>query len=116
MPDLIEIQGLRVAAKVGVPDLERRIPQGLEIDLTLICDFRDLADDLARTADYAAVSDLVRCECAAREFRLIESLADHLAASILAAFPATAEVALTVRKFVVPATRHVAVKVTRRRG
>ena len=116
MPDITEIQGLQVAAKVGVPDLERHIPQRLEVHLTLTCDFRDLADDLARTADYTAVCDRVRRECAAREFRLIESLADHLAASILAAFPSTAEVALTVRKFVVPATQHVAVKVTRRRG
>lgn len=98
-----------------MPDLERRVPQELEIDVSLSGDFRDLNDDLSRTTDYAAVSEWVRQECAGREFRLIESLADHLAGGILNSFPAVAEVAIGLRKFVIPGTRYVAVDVTRKR-
>ena len=115
MADQIEIKDLQVSARVGVPESERNIPQRLEIDVSLSGDFRDLGDDLSRTTDYAAVSEWVRCECAGCEFRLIESLADHLAGGILNSFPAAAEVAINVRKFVIPGTRHVAVAVTRTR-
>ena len=115
MADRIEIQGLLVAAKVGVPDLERGIPQRLEIDITLTGDFRDLGDDLSRTTDYAGVADWVRRECAEHECRLIESLADHLARGLLGKFPAANSVAVTIRKFILPGTRHVAVGVARDR-
>jgi dihydroneopterin aldolase len=116
MSDLIEIHGLQVAAKVGVPDLERRIPQSLEIDVTLSGDFRDLGDNLSRTTDYATVSDWVRGECAEQEFRLIESLADHLATGLLIHFPATTKVMVEIRKFILPGTSHVSVQVTRDRA
>ncbi len=113
MPDRIEIRGLLVAARVGVPDLERSIPQRLEISVILCGDFRDLADDLSRTTDYAAVSTWLREECAQREFRLIESLADHLATALLNKFPATKKSEVEVRKFILPGTHHVAVRVER---
>jgi dihydroneopterin aldolase len=113
MADLIEIHGLQVAARVGVPDAERSVPQCLEIDIVLAGDFRDLGDDLARTTDYAAVAGWVRHECSRREFRLIESLADHLANGLLDAFPATPSLALKIRKFILPGTRFVAVSLER---
>ena len=103
-------------AKVGVPDLERRIPQPLEIDISLSGDFRNLTDDLARTTDYAATSEWISRECAKSEFRLIESLADRLASGILGAFPNATAVELEIRKFILPPTRHVAVRVTRDRA
>ena len=116
MSDRIEIRGLLVAARVGVPDLERSIPQRLEIDITLTGDFRDLGDDLSRTTDYAAVADWVRRKCANHECRLIESLADRLAGGLLGEFPAVAAVGLKIRKFILPGTRHVAVSVERLRS
>jgi dihydroneopterin aldolase len=115
MPDLIEIHGLQVAAKVGVPDLERSVPQRLEIDVILAGDFRDLGDDLSRTTDYAAVTDWLRRECGQRDFRLIESLADHLASGLLEEFPAASSVGLKVGKFILPGTRQVTVSVDRHR-
>jgi 7,8-dihydroneopterin aldolase/epimerase/oxygenase len=116
MSDRIEIQGLLVAAKVGVPDLERGIPQRLEINVVLTGEFRQLGDDLSRTTDYAAVSDWMRRECARREFRLIESLADHLATALLDHFAAVTSAAVEIRKFILPGTRHVAVGVKRDRA
>ena len=116
MADRIEIKNLQVVARVGVPDLERSIPQRLEIDMTISGDFRHLGDDLACTTDYAAACAWVRGECAQREFRLVESLADHLAAGFLANFPATESVTLELRKFIVPGTQHIAVRMTRTRA
>ncbi len=115
MADRIEIKDLQVSARVGVPNLERRVPQHLEIDVSLSGDFHELNGDLSRTTDYTAVSEWVHQECAGHEFRLIESLADHLAGGILKSFPNVAEVAIGLRKFVIPGTRYVAVDVTRRR-
>lgn len=105
-----------MAARVGVPDLERSIPQKLEIDLALSGEFHALGDDVSCTCDYAAVADWVRRECGVREFRLIESLADHLAAGVLAIFAAADSVGLTVRKFVLPGTESVEVEVIRSRA
>ena len=116
MADRIEIKNLQVAAKVGVPDLERSIPQKLEVDLVLGGDFQELGDDLTRTTDYAAVSEWIRRECASREFQLIESLADHLSHGLLAGFPRVVSTTLTLRKFILPGTRGVSVVVTRARG
>jgi dihydroneopterin aldolase len=116
MPDFIEIHGLLVTAKVGVPDLERSVPQRLEIDLVLTGYFRDLGDDLSRTTDYAAVAEWVRRSCAQSDFRLIESLADHLAGGVLDNFPAVTTVALKIRKFILSGTDHVAVGVERERS
>ena len=115
MSDRIEIRALQIAAQVGVPDLERSIPQRLETDLDLEGDFRALGDDLTRTTDYAAVSDWIRRACASHEFRLIETLADHLSTGLLADFPRVSSVTLTVRKFILPGARSVAVTVKRDR-
>jgi dihydroneopterin aldolase len=116
MADRIEISGQQVTARVGVPDAERSIAQPLEIDLVMTGDFRDLGDDLSRTTDYAAVADWVRRTCAQSEFRLIESLADHLAGGVLDNFPAATMVGLKIKKFILPGTHHVAVGVERQRS
>tara|TARA_B110000285_G_scaffold21863_1_gene21141 strand:- start:198 stop:548 length:351 start_codon:yes stop_codon:yes gene_type:complete len=113
--DRIFVQDLLVAATVGVPDLERVAPQSLLLQVVLESDFRGLGDDLARTADYAAVCEWLRCQCLAREFQLIESLVDHLATGLLSEFPPVRAVELEICKFILPATRQVAVRVRRER-
>lgn len=115
MKDCIVIKSLEVSAKVGVPDEERAVPQRLEIDLVLEADFRDLPDDIACATDYAAVAGFVARECSCTEFRLIESLAAHLAREVLAGFPRIAAVEIEIRKFILPATGHVAVRTRRER-
>jgi dihydroneopterin aldolase len=116
MPDQIIIRELATAAKVGVPEGERAIPQPLELEVTLTGDFRELDDDLARTTDYAAVTAWLRAECGRSRFRLIESLADHLAEGLLGNFPAAASATVEIRKRILPGTRHVAVRVERERA
>lgn len=113
MNDRITLHELQVAAKVGVPDLERVAPQRLVLQVVLHGDFRGCSDDLARTVDYAAVAGWLRAECARVEFRLLESLADHLAAGLLSNFAPVAAVDLEIRKFILPEAGHVAVAVRR---
>jgi dihydroneopterin aldolase len=115
MSDRIFIRGLQVAARIGVPDLERSVPQRLEIDVVLEGDFRGLGDDLTRTADYAAAAEWLRAECGRVEFRLIESLADHLAAGLLDIFPSVLAVEVELCKFVLPAAASAGVQVRRER-
>lgn len=114
MEDSIQIQGLQASTRIGVPDEERARWQTVEIDLkvTPCVGFAELEDDLARTVDYHELSLKIRDLAAERPRKLIETLADELAASVLADYPLR-EVALTVRKFVLPGTQWVAVSVTR---
>lgn len=115
MNDLILIRGLRVSAVVGVPDSERVAPQELHLDIELETDFHAVDDDLSRATDYAAVAAWVTDECARVSPRLLETLATHLASGLLGAFPLVRAVTLEIRKFILPATAHVAVRIRRTR-
>lgn len=116
MSDQIVIRGLQVAAVIGVPEVERTAPQGLEVDLVLESDFRGLADDITRATDYAAVASWVVKECARRSPRLVETLAGQLAEGLLGEFPRVSAVSIEVRKFILAGTRHVAVRLRRERA
>ncbi len=112
--DEIHIEELEVHANVGVPAEERAVPQRLSISLrfTPMRDFRDLADDLSRTVDYAAVCDATRSFASSGSFKLIETLADALAAHLLERFAIT-RLQVEVRKFILADTRYVAVSIVR---
>lgn len=107
----IRIEGLRVRTFIGVPDDERAAEQELEIDLRIepAMDFAEMADDISRTIDYALVCERVAGLAAERPRRLIETLAHEIRAMVLGDFGARA-VEVDVRKFILPATRHVAVR------
>ena len=115
-PDSIRINGLEVQALIGVPDEERAEPQKLVIDVVMESDFRGIADDIARTTDYAAVAVWLKEECARREWRLLETLGEDLAAGLLSRFPRVGAVTLQIRKFVLPQTRDVSVTLSRERS
>jgi dihydroneopterin aldolase len=112
--DEIRIEELTVEARIGVPDLERETPQRLVFSITLVpqSGFFDLRDDLARTVDYAAVADEVRTFVRERVVKLIDTLADDLAVHLLKHF-ALAEVEIELRKFILPDTKYVSVRVRR---
>ena len=116
MNDRILIAGLEVFARIGVPDEERVSPQRLEIDLALETGFRDAPDDIAFATDYAEVARWVLAECARTDFRLLESLAAHLAAGLLAHFHLVAAIEIEIRKFILPGAHHAAVQIRRERG
>ena len=114
MPDQIHIEALEVRCLIGVPEEERAALQRLTVTLTLEpnTDFRALDDRIEATVDYAAVCEAVKALAAARPRRLVETLAEEIAAELLGRFPIR-QVAVEVRKFILPETDHVAIRITR---
>ncbi len=114
--DVIRIEELELRARVGVPEEERARPQRLTVSVTLYpqTPFWDLGDDLARTVDYGAVCAELQSFVNDRTDRLIETLAHEMAQHLLRHFPLIS-VELELRKFILPATRSVAVTVKRSR-
>ena len=115
--DWIEIRGLRVATHIGVPDAERAEPQQLLVDVRMQPrrNFSEMPDAIGATVDYFAVAQRLAALAAERPRQLIERLADDLAATVLREF-AVRRVEVTVRKFILPETEHVAVHCVRERN
>jgi phosphoglycolate phosphatase len=113
--DCIRINGLEVPIRIGVGDDERAHPQNLIFDVLLETDFAGVGDDITRTTDYAAVAGWITSECARREVRLLETLTEELADGLLAHFPRVTSVTLDIRKFILPETESVAVRIRRSR-
>ncbi len=115
--DAIHIEELELRARVGVPAKERAKPQRLVMTITFwpTRNFAALNDDIARTIDYVAVAQEVRRFVQTRTDRLIETLADAVAAHLLSRFPVRAA-RIELRKFVIAKSAYVAVIVTRRQA
>jgi dihydroneopterin aldolase len=112
----IEIRRLRVIARIGVPDEERAAPQELRVSLSLslATPFAEMADDLAKTVDYAELASRVQALAAERPRRLIETLAADIAGRALED-PRVRSVEVVVEKFILPDTDAVAVRLRRGR-
>ena len=97
--DRIELRGLRVFARHGVLDTERRAGQEFLVDAVLWLDTRPAAagDDLTQTVDYGALADRLVRLAEEPPVRLIETLAERLAADCLSEY-LVAEVEITVHK------------------
>jgi len=116
MEDSIVVSGLELMARVGVPAAEREAAQRLALSLRLVPErgFAFLSDDIANTVDYAAVCEAVRREAEAKPRRLIETLAEDIAALLLKDFPLRT-VEVEVRKYVLPNAEYAAVQIRRER-
>ncbi len=114
MPDLIHIEQLELTARVGVPDAERAVAQRLTVSLTIepARGFGDLDEKLERTVDYFAVCEAMKELAAARPRKLIETVAEEIAALVLERF-AVCAVEVELRKYILPDTAHVAVRLRR---
>ncbi len=114
--DTVIVSQLEVQSRIGVTAAERTTPQRLTVSLVLqpIPGFSDLNDDLDRTVNYSAVCRLVRALADSEPRHLIETLAGEIAAAVLAQF-ACASVEVELRKYVLPDTAYVAVRLTRSR-
>ena len=116
-PDEIHVANLALSLRIGVTDRERTEPQRLTVSLTLRTagGFAGLEDRIENTLNYSAVCAAVRTLAADAEPRkLIETFAEDIAATVLTFFPACAEVDVELRKYVLPDTDYVAVRLTRR--
>lgn len=114
--DLIWLNGVECRVKVGVPAAERARRQKILVDVGLETDIRPAAarDDFRLATDYWTLEKLVRAEAEAGERALVETLAERLAAAVLAKTAAPA-VTIRVRKTpaVMPKTREVVVEIRR---
>jgi dihydroneopterin aldolase len=77
--DSLHIQGLSVTTRIGAYDWEQRICQLLLIDITIPADFAACEDDLSNTIDYTKLCQQVTNYVESHSFRLIETVADHVA-------------------------------------
>jgi dihydroneopterin aldolase len=114
MEESIIVSQLDLLARVGVPAAEREAAQRLTVSLRLVPErgLADLADEIDNTVDYAAVCEAVRHEAEAKPRRLIETLAEDLAALLLTRFPLRA-VEVEVRKYILPGAEYAAVRIRR---
>ena len=90
MTDKILLNGANFFAHHGVSDEEQRLGGRYVVDVELHCDLvRSAAgDNLADTISYAEVYRTVREIVQGKSFRLIETLAETLAQTLLADYPA----------------------------
>ena len=116
--DEIHIAGLALDVHIGVTERERAQPQRVTVFITLrqADGFTDLKDQIERTINYSLVCATVRKMATDSPPRqLIETLAADIATLILACFSSCAEVDVELRKYILPDTDYVAVRLTRRR-
>ncbi len=114
--DSIEIKNLEAGARVGITDIERSEIQKISICLRLIPNYSlsGLVDDIKRTVNYQTVSQRVIELAALGERKLIETLAEDIAAMLLDQFNLR-KVIVEIRKFILPETDYVAVKLVRQK-
>ena len=112
--DQIIIKDLEVFYRVGVPDEERAKPQRLFLTVELEHDFTPAAqtDDIGKTIDYDRLSNRLLGFGEGRDWKLIETLAIHIADMILNEYK-PARVTVEVKKFILPQTKWVAVRARR---
>lgn len=99
MADKIVLTGMRFYGYHGVYPEESRLGQSFLVDVELHADLRPagLRDDLRQTIDYGQVYATVKAIIEGRPFKLIEAVAEHVAARVLEGFPVT-EVVVRVHK------------------
>jgi FolB domain-containing protein len=114
MIDRIHIEQLEIHGRVGVPDSERAEAQRLSLNVTLWPNIAELHDNLANTVNYSAVAECVKEFVSLRDYKLIETLAEEIAAHLLAQFDLP-KVEVEVRKFVLPDANYVSVTAARER-
>jgi 7,8-dihydroneopterin aldolase/epimerase/oxygenase len=114
--DRIIIKDLEVFYRVGISPQERGAAQRLLLTIELNHDLEAAAkeDDLGTTIDYFAVAQRLLGLGEGREWKLLESVAEEAAQTILREFGGVA-ISVEVKKFVVPKAAYVSVRIDRRR-
>ena len=123
MTDRIVLSNMQFEGTHGVLEEEHQAPQPFEVDVELHLDLAPAgrSDDLARTADYRQAFEICRSTIEGPTCQLIETLAERIAARLLAAYEpvGVAEVVVRIRKpaVMLPAVLDsAAVEITRRPG
>ena len=114
--DIITLQDLEVFYHIGVPEEERVHPQRLLISVEMETDITLAAagDDLNHTINYYAVSQRLLILGKGRSWKLLETLAVHIAEMVLRDF-GPRRVHVEIKKFIIPEARLVSVRISRPR-
>jgi len=88
--DSVFVRSLVVHAILGIHPHERVTPQPVRISFSLTTDIRQAAqtDEIRHALDYAHAAERVSAVTRNGQFQLAETLAEQLAAMLLAEFPA----------------------------
>ena len=99
-PDRVELRAMRFRGRHGVLPFEAEREQPFEVDVVLELDTAPAgqADDLARTADYGRAFALAREVVEGPHVALVETLAERIAAAVLADLAVVDAVTVRVRK------------------
>ena len=87
--DKVFIEELKVVAKIGVWEWERRITQNLIVNIEVASDIEKVAqsDDLQDALSYKEIAQRVTSFVEQSDYRLVESVAQGIADLILHEFP-----------------------------
>ena len=86
--DRIFLRGLTTECIIGFIDWERRVKQTVVVDLEIPvnCQEAALTDEVADTVDYKKVAKRILAFIEASEYKLVETLAQRLALTLLEEF------------------------------
>ena len=86
--DRIFLRGLTTECIIGFIDWERRVKQTVVVDLEIPVDCQQaaLTDEVADTVDYKKVAKRILAFIEASEYKLVETLAQRLALTLLEEF------------------------------
>lgn len=107
----LQLEDLEIWTHIGVPDKERDQPQKLLISLNFSISTPN-ADEISQTIDYAKVALAIEDFAKTRSCQLIENLIQKLADFLQQQFAIT-HLELTIKKFILPNCRWVAVSYQR---
>ena len=115
-PDQIIVSQLELQTSIGATEAERAQPQRMLATLILEPEngFTGVHDQLNRTVDYHAAAEAVKTLAATGRRVLVETLAEDIAAHLLRRFRLAA-VEVELRKFILPDTAFVGVRIRRAR-
>lgn len=113
----ISIVDLEVFFCIGVTEQERAVPQRLLISVDMGFDFTLAAqsDRVEKTINYFDVTQDILKYGEGRNWKLLEKLAVNLADLILSRYRPD-DIAIEIKKFIIPQARYVSVSLARRRG
>lgn len=88
MTDRLRLRGIVCHARLGIDPVERQGRQPVKIDLDVGLDLgpAGVGDEPERTVDYRRLQERVGEVASAREYRLVEALAEAIAGTLLAEF------------------------------
>lgn len=118
--DKIHVNRMEFYGYHGVFSEETRLGQRFAVDLSVSIDLKKAGetDELEYSVNYADLYQVCKDIVEGQPYKLVEAVAERIAANILTGFPLISEVAVTVIKPDPPIPGHyrsVAVEITRRR-